>query len=214
MNVVARVSGCLALSAWAGGFTGLAKTAALEWPKARVKAIDIEVGDRTPREAAEAIVEELLKGGPETEVGLTTANHRLVLEATQAETSGPAIKVDETSVIVATGGARGVTAVSLINLAKTTKAKIVLLGRTVLDKEPSFCKDANDQTALRRAFLTEAQSRGLKLDPAKVPLRGCTHDRARCRRRANEGRPAAFPSPARAPRKTSRLSRAAARLRR
>ena len=155
-------------NAWAGGLTGLAKTASLEWPKARVKAIDIEVAKRTPREVAEAIVEELLKGGPEPEVGLTSANQRLVLEATQAETSGPALNVDSSSVVVATGGARGVTAVSLIRLAQTAKPKIVLLGRTALEKEPAFCQGANDQTALRRAFLNDAQTQGLKLDPAKV----------------------------------------------
>ena len=156
------------IRAWAGGLTGLAKTAALEWPKARVKAIDIEVAQRTPAQVAAAIIEELLKGGPETEVGLTAAGERLVLEATQAEASGPAHKIDSNSVIVATGGARGVTAISLLKLAQTVSPKIVLLGRTSLEQEPAFCAGIKDQTKLRRAFLTDAQGRGVKLEPAAV----------------------------------------------
>ena len=156
------------IRAWAGGLTGLAKTAALEWPKARVKAIDIEVAQRTPAQIAAAIVEELLKGGPETEVGLTASGERLVLEATQAETSGPAHKIDSNSVIIATGGARGVTAISLLKLAQTVSPKIVLLGRTSLEQEPAFCAGIKDQTELRRAFLTDAQAKGVKLEPAAV----------------------------------------------
>ena len=156
------------IRAWAGGLTGLAKTAALEWPKARVKAIDIEVAQRTPAEVAEAIVGELLKGGPETEVGLTAAGERLVLEATQAETSGPAHKIDSNSVIIATGGARGVTAISLLKLAQTASPKIILLGRTGLEQEPAFCANIKDQTELRRAFLTDAQGKGVKLEPSTV----------------------------------------------
>src|SRR5690606_14594081 len=55
---------------WSAGLTGLAKTAAREWPRASVKAIDIATDGRMVDEIAEALASELLAGGPELEVGL------------------------------------------------------------------------------------------------------------------------------------------------
>jgi hypothetical protein len=51
--------------AWLAGLPALVKTAALEWPSARVRALDLERAGRGAEALAEAIVNELLQGGAE-----------------------------------------------------------------------------------------------------------------------------------------------------
>ena len=48
--------------AWLGGLSGLAKTAAQEWPKAVVRTIDLAAAQLAPAAAAERLAEELLNG--------------------------------------------------------------------------------------------------------------------------------------------------------
>ena len=48
--------------AWLGGLPGLVKTGAQEWPKAGLRAIDLERGGRTASALATAIANELLAG--------------------------------------------------------------------------------------------------------------------------------------------------------
>ncbi|MGH9885783.1 MAG: acyltransferase domain-containing protein, partial [bacterium] len=64
------LSGSAGDRAWLGGVGALAKTAAREWPRAAVRAIDIARGGRTAEAIAESLVEELFGGGTELEVGL------------------------------------------------------------------------------------------------------------------------------------------------
>ncbi|HKN52352.1 MAG TPA: beta-ketoacyl synthase N-terminal-like domain-containing protein, partial [Amycolatopsis sp.] len=66
--------------AWLGGLAALTRTAAREWPRATTKAIDLERGDRTPEEIAEALVAELLEGGTTAEVGLPADGSRITLK--------------------------------------------------------------------------------------------------------------------------------------
>ena len=152
-----------------GGLAGLAKTAALEWPHAAVKAIDLERGGRSPEDLAEAITCELLGGGAEVEVGLHTDGRRTtprsVLSAIPSATSLP---LDRDSVVVCSGGARGVTAATMIALAQRTGAKMVLLGRTKLGDEPAACADANDEPSLKRALMMAAKAAGDKVSPAAI----------------------------------------------
>src|SRR5699024_6849603 len=67
--------------AWLGGLPGLVKTAAQEWPKAGLRAIDLERGGREPAALAEALADELLGGGVEREVGLSADGRRITLKS-------------------------------------------------------------------------------------------------------------------------------------
>lgn len=137
--------------AWLGGLAGLARTAAREWPNAAVKAIDCEQHGRTPAEIAEVIAHEMLFGGPDLDVGLRADGTRLVprwVPAT-AEVSGP-LRIGAGSVIVASGGARGVTATALLALARAHRPRLVLIGRTPLVSEPDWLAPATDAPALTR----------------------------------------------------------------
>ncbi|MET8569203.1 SDR family NAD(P)-dependent oxidoreductase [Streptomyces sp. NPDC004783] len=137
--------------AWLGGVAALARTAAKEWPDASVRALDCERGGRGDEEVAEAIVRELFQGGSEPEVGLRADGTRTAprtVPAPVAPESTP--RITSASVIVATGGARGVTAAALLDLARTHRPRIVLLGRTAPGPEPEGLAGATDEPSLTR----------------------------------------------------------------
>ena len=139
--------------AWLAGIGALARTAAKEWPHASVKAIDCERGVRDADAVAQAIVGELLNGGPTVEVGLRADGTRATLSTVRAPAEpGPASRIGPDSVIVATGGARGVTAAALLDLARTHRPRIVLIGRTEPAEEPAGLAAATDEAALTRAL--------------------------------------------------------------
>jgi len=80
--------------------------------------------------------------------------------------------------VVATGGARGVTAATLIALARDaagrgaagrgTPPRLVLLGRTALAKEPAGCGDAVSEADLKRALLQVAREAGEMPKPKEL----------------------------------------------
>ncbi|MFZ4539124.1 SDR family oxidoreductase [Propionivibrio sp.] len=170
------LSGSDATRAFLGGISALARTAALEWPKAAVKAIDLERGTgKKAREAgalAEAIVAELLQGGTTLEVGLHADGRRttLALVPVGARRAVPVQDeaIDSNSIVVASGGGRGVTAASLIALAKAKQPRIVLLGRTELGDEPEELRSIGDDAGLKRALLQRAQAEGRKPTPSEL----------------------------------------------
>ncbi|MFE7753991.1 SDR family NAD(P)-dependent oxidoreductase [Streptomyces sp. NPDC057429] len=144
--------------AWLGGAAGLARTAAKEWPDTQVRVVDCERGGRDDEEVADAIVCELLEGGADREVGLRADGTRALLRMVPGPlTPGGARRVGENSVIVATGGARGVTAAALLDLARTHRPRIVLLGRTEAAAEPAGLALATDERALTRLLAERAR---------------------------------------------------------
>ncbi|WP_328708029.1 SDR family NAD(P)-dependent oxidoreductase [Streptomyces mesophilus] len=157
-----------------GGFAALARTAAREWPRATVRAIDCARGDRAPDAIAEQLAQELLTGGCDSDVGLRTDGGRTVLRATPVEgDTGPAGayggRLGPDSVIVVTGGARGVTAACLAELARTHRPRLVLLGRTPLPATPDpELATAQTEAALRALILERARAGGEPVTPAAV----------------------------------------------
>ncbi|WP_328840640.1 SDR family NAD(P)-dependent oxidoreductase [Streptomyces europaeiscabiei] len=152
--------------AWLGGAAGLARSAAKEWPDARVKAVDCERGDRDADALAEVLATELLRGGSSGDIGLRADGTRWALRDKDAP-AGPAQATEEhagplspDSVIVATGGARGVTAVTLRALAEAHLPSIVLLGRTELTDEPAGLAEATDERQLKGLLAAQARRQG------------------------------------------------------
>ncbi len=136
------------MRAWLGGLAALARTAAKEWPRASVKAIDCATTGRSQAAVADAIVTELLTGGATFDAGLRTDGTRITLELAAAPIGQSPPKIGPQSVIVATGGARGVTAAALRRLARQHRPRLALLGRTPLDSEPDGLSAATSRTAL------------------------------------------------------------------
>jgi NAD(P)-dependent dehydrogenase (short-subunit alcohol dehydrogenase family)/acyl carrier protein len=162
------LSGRAGLRAWLAGIPGLIKSAAEEWSGATLRAIDVERAGRTPAQVAAALVEELLQGGDEREVGLPTRGPRVVVRTQAAQAPRGPLGIDSTSVVVATGGARGVTAACLIELARTTHARIALLGRSSLLEESEDTRGTLEGLVLTRTLLAKAVAAGRRPTPAEI----------------------------------------------
>ncbi|HKV37521.1 MAG TPA: SDR family oxidoreductase [Pyrinomonadaceae bacterium] len=152
--------------AWLGGVSALVRTAALEWPNASVRTIDCERGDRDHETIAEAICAELFEGGSTLEVGLRADGTRTTL-ATVAMPAEPSasLPLGPDSVVVVSGGGRGVTAAALVALARACRPRIVLLGRTTLAPESTAFE--NDQD-LSRALIEQIRSEGREATPSEI----------------------------------------------
>ncbi|WP_198154508.1 SDR family oxidoreductase [Plesiocystis pacifica] len=154
------------------GIAGLAKTAALEWPTAEVRTIDLSYlsAARTADDAAAALFTELERGGLEREVGLAADGTRVTLEGALETVPGPTVPVTEGGVFVVSGGARGVTASALIELARTApgRCKFLILGRTALAEEDPSLASASTDAELKRALMLAARSRGEAVSPREL----------------------------------------------
>lgn len=154
---VQDTGGCFGLEdpdpqrAWLGGLAALTRTAAKEWPLAAAKAIDCQRGDRGSAAVAAAIVSELLTGGCTLDVGLRADGTRWALADSEPAPAPPLeVPITPDSVLVVSGGARGVTAAALLSLASACQPRMLLIGRTALADEPEFLASARDQPALTR----------------------------------------------------------------
>jgi acyl carrier protein len=164
------LSGCE--RAWLAGPAALARTAAIEWSSAHVRAIDIGRVGRSPDEVAAALCAELLSGGVEREVGLPVEGARLVLQTLAAPLpAASALPLDSQSVVVVSGGARGVTAACVIELARAARCRFLLLGRTPVEDEPACCRGIESDAELKRALLADTKARGESASPAKLGSR-------------------------------------------
>ena len=175
---VQDTGGCFGLDgrcgerAWLGGLPGIVKTAALEWPKAQLKAIDVERAGRSRATIAGLIADEILNGGAEHEVGLPSDGQRLTLATIlQPAHEEPRALFDSSSVLLVTGGARGVTAAAILGLLQRFRCRCVILGRTELDDEPPGLEDARSEPSLRRALAEGARRDGRTLRPAEIAAR-------------------------------------------
>ncbi|MEU4659882.1 SDR family NAD(P)-dependent oxidoreductase, partial [Streptomyces sp. NPDC023723] len=135
-----------------GAPAALARTAALEWPSAAVKAIDCARAGRGDQEVASAIAAELVGGGPAVTVGLPADGSRTVPLPGPVEPGPPLPRVTAESVVVVTGGGRGVTAEAVRALAAAHRPRLVLLGRTALTEEHPGLAGAVDEAELVRAL--------------------------------------------------------------
>jgi acyl transferase domain-containing protein/NADP-dependent 3-hydroxy acid dehydrogenase YdfG len=160
----------LGARAFQAGLPALIKTAKQEWPTASLVAIDIDRGQRSATQVAEALADELLLGGGEIEVALAADGSRRTLRsfASPVEARAGGKPIGTGDVVVISGGARGVTSACAIAWAARSKARFVLLGRTPLESEPAECVNIEGDAALKRAMLERAKLAGETVTPAKL----------------------------------------------
>ncbi|MHC4393171.1 MAG: SDR family NAD(P)-dependent oxidoreductase, partial [Planctomycetota bacterium] len=162
------LSGASRERALLSGLPALTKTALQEWPKASLKSIDIEVSGRDTEAIARCLRDELLLGGGEIEVGLNADGSRHTLQSVEVAVQRGAARIGAGDVVVVSGGARGVTAACVIEWAKESRARFVLLGRTPLSEEPTCCAGDDSDADLKRALLDQARAAGQLPTPAEL----------------------------------------------
>ncbi|MBT8340402.1 MAG: SDR family oxidoreductase, partial [Desulfatitalea sp.] len=139
-----------------GALAGLSKTAALEWDKIRCRAVDLSP-DWPDEVAAEALAREIADyhATDDLEIGLSAEGRltpRMTAEAL-SESIGP-LQLSENDVVVVTGGARGVTAEAVAALARRTRCRLALLGRSPLpESEPDWLAGLQGEAHIKQAIL-------------------------------------------------------------
>lgn len=137
------------------GALGFTKALAAEWPDALVKALDVDVALGADAIAGH-IVEELLSGDRTSEVGFTKSGRTAV--SLGAAPSKDAKKLNSNSVVVVTGGAKGLGFKFAKGLARKYGCTIALTGRSVL----------NDELAKATAAVKAAGAKACSYHPMNV----------------------------------------------
>jgi acyl transferase domain-containing protein/NAD(P)H-dependent flavin oxidoreductase YrpB (nitropropane dioxygenase family)/NAD(P)-dependent dehydrogenase (short-subunit alcohol dehydrogenase family) len=152
----------------AAALSGFLKTLALEWPEVFIKAVDVDTG-----ESEEYLLPQLLAEGSSADRTVEAGHSsrgRVVPRAGEDALDmlrSPEIALDEKSVIVVTGGARGITGAICTEIARRSGARFVLIGRASLPAdEPIFTAEE-----LRARELRRAREDGELMTPAQVEAR-------------------------------------------
>jgi acyl carrier protein/NADP-dependent 3-hydroxy acid dehydrogenase YdfG len=144
---------------------GLVKTAGHEWPDVRTLAVDADPALAVEQLAAQ-LADEALRFGP-SELGLTSAERlspRLAkIALPQASTGAPR---QEGGLVVVSGGARGVTAQSILALARMRRHAFLVLGRSPMPApEPAWLESLTEPAAIKHALVANATG---KLSPREL----------------------------------------------
>ncbi|MFD4637664.1 SDR family oxidoreductase [Lentzea sp. NPDC058436] len=130
------------------GLHGLVRTAALEYPDLVVRSVDVNPKE-SHRDIATALLAEI---GPGPAVVGYQAGRRQVIEAVPENLEPASLDLDADSVVLLTGGARGITALAAAELAERTGCHIELIGRTPIAQEDHRLGHATTEPALVKAL--------------------------------------------------------------
>ncbi|MCO6437632.1 MAG: acyltransferase domain-containing protein [Phycisphaerae bacterium] len=149
---------------------GLVKSLAREWGGTRCRVVDFKP-DASAQVIADALIREWQTDDDRLEVGYD-GQRRLAPQIVTAPLHGETetLTLDAESVVLVTGGARGITAACARELARRFPCRYVLVGRTPLpsEGESAATADRTDMKALKAAIRDEISSRGEKATPAAV----------------------------------------------
>ncbi|MBT3359194.1 MAG: SDR family NAD(P)-dependent oxidoreductase [Rhodospirillales bacterium] len=157
--------------AWLAGLPGLVKTVALECPTTTAKAIDIDTHGVDPAVVAQRLVDEIFADGDDLEVGLSADGNRCVPVLETRDVYQGESRFNGSSVTVVSGGARGITAAVVEELARQGGGRFALLGRSALIEEPDVCHGIEDEAGLKRALLDAARHEGATPTPLELSAR-------------------------------------------
>ncbi|MEU4319381.1 SDR family NAD(P)-dependent oxidoreductase [Nocardia fluminea] len=158
-----------AAAAVVGGVSGLVKTLAQEAPGLFCRAVDL-----SPQLSDEALIVSFLAELDDAaldarEVGVDADRTRWTLRPQAVESPAPVAELALTTddVLVVTGGARGVTARCVRELAARKPCEFLLLGRTELEDEPEWAAGVADD-ALKAAAIAAVRASGEQPTPKQV----------------------------------------------
>lgn len=154
-----------------GGLAGFAKTLALEWPDALVRAVHLSSEEQVSALVEHLLAEVAIAGGP-TEVGYL-GPRRVTWEPVfepLPQPSETAPLLDETSTILLTGGARGITGAIAVELARRYKANLVITGRSArpAESEEADLAACSTPAEIKACLIARARAAGKEVNPAAV----------------------------------------------
>ncbi len=154
-----------------GGIAGLVKTLAREWPGVRARVVDLDIRDEVAT-LAERILEETLVDNGWAEVGYQRGQ-RIRLATTPARldrTGVPRVTLDPGEPVVITGGARGITAATAVELARAWRPTLLLIGQSALPPVVEDLSTAGIEAVapLKAAILAKLRREGTAITPADL----------------------------------------------
>lgn len=154
-----------------GGVGGFTKSLALEWPDVLVRTVDLD-----PEASNSALVEHLLAevSIPDgaTEVGYL-GSRRLtwepVFESLPRVREGAPL-LDESSTVLITGGARGITGAIAVELARRYRATLIITGRSALpaESEEADIAAATTPAEIKACLIARKRKEGREVSLASV----------------------------------------------
>ncbi len=153
-----------------GGGQGLLKSLEYEWNSILAKTIDFDLS-LPMKKMASCILDELSYGNGNTEVGYPRGN-RIVFSTYRSKlnrTIKPVgLKPGKGWVVLATGGARGITS-ETIKLLSNENSRMILVGRSELLERGHFIKYRHlDESGLRKEFIRLAKESPDKISPSLI----------------------------------------------
>jgi NAD(P)-dependent dehydrogenase (short-subunit alcohol dehydrogenase family) len=159
------VDGALPLAT--AGTPGVVKSMAREYPAMRLVSVDVDP-TLPPAELAERLRREFGGDGP-IEVGLDRGGRwRIDLRPDPFPADRGPLPLGPDSVVLITGGARGVTAGVARALAEAARCHLVLVGSSPLPEPEPAETTGLDRAGLRRYLIEQARARGVRTTPADV----------------------------------------------
>jgi acyl transferase domain-containing protein/NAD(P)H-dependent flavin oxidoreductase YrpB (nitropropane dioxygenase family)/short-subunit dehydrogenase len=153
-----------------GAVSGFLKSLAREWSGTNARTIDFAF-DAGNEFIVEKLLAELAHRDGFTEVGYRADRRETLVSAERPiEGEKKQIQLDSESVVLITGGARGITALTALEIAEQFQSTLVLAGRTPLpsEEEPADIASIADERALKLALMTRMQNAGTKPTPSAV----------------------------------------------
>lgn len=145
------------------GLHGLSRTLRQEWPDVDIKTLDL-VADCDAEQISDAILGNF-------EEGLCTPSGLLQMQVRPSSTNAvPELGAKALATVwLVSGGARGVTASCVIELARQVGGGTFLLaGRSAMTNWPDGVPLSGDLKTLRGALIKRAKTRGVKPTPAEI----------------------------------------------
>ena len=168
---VADLSGASSHSYWLGGIPGLIRTMALELPEVTTRFINVARGRVDADRVAESVAAEILEGGADLDISIDASGNRTSLrfeDGPESASGAAPAKLEEGSVLIVSGGARGVTASCLEALAKTGKYRFAILGRTDSDFAPAWAEGKTTESELQAAYIAAERALGRTPTPPEA----------------------------------------------
>jgi acyl carrier protein/NAD(P)-dependent dehydrogenase (short-subunit alcohol dehydrogenase family) len=152
---------------------GLFKTAAREWPEVLVRVVDLPGEANLP--AAGRYLPSIMAAasalGAPSEMGFLAPDQGIALRLKPYRLKNIRVRhLKPGQTVLVTGGARGVTAAALRELARSWTPHLVILGRTpLIQDEPEWLKDLQNEAAVRQALWRMAE---VKPEPRELDRAG------------------------------------------
>ena len=151
-----------------GGCQGILRTLDKEWAPVLAKAVDLPL-DGDPERLAKVLTRELMWLGGELEVGYPDFRRRVFQTVERPLKPGRAgLEPSSDWVVLATGGARGITARCLATLVRPGMRLVLVGSSSAPESEPPELAALKGEAELRAALIARSAAQGEGATPARI----------------------------------------------